>query len=188
MLLGTGGIAERQRQQEPIKLCLGQREGPLEFDRVLGGDDEERGGKPATDSFGGDLSFLHRLEKGCLRPRRRPVDLIRQHNSPEHRSRAEFERGVSLIEDGHAGHIIRQQVRRALDPAELEPRRPGQAPGQHRLARAGNVVQENVPLRQQADQGELYLLALADDHRLDGLDHGSGESGDAGHVTHNASS
>ena len=43
LALGLGvGVADAHPQQEAVELRLRQRIGPLELDRVLGGDDQER--------------------------------------------------------------------------------------------------------------------------------------------------
>ena len=85
---GGARVADRQLEQEPVELRLGQRVGALVLDRVLRGDDDERVGQRVRLALDGDLALLHRLEQRGLRLRRRAVDLVGQQHVGEHRARA----------------------------------------------------------------------------------------------------
>ena len=65
--LGLGaGEDQGDVEEEAVELGLGQREGALVLDRVLGGDDHERVGERPGGAAGGDLALGHRLEEGGL--------------------------------------------------------------------------------------------------------------------------
>jgi len=66
-----------------------------------------------------DLALRHRLEQGRLRLRRRPVDLVGQHDVGEHGTRAEVELARRAVPDVHAHHVGGEQVRGELDAAVL---------------------------------------------------------------------
>ena len=53
-----------------------------------------------------------------------------------------------------------QQVGRELDPAPRAVDGPGDGLGQRRLADAGDVLDEEVPLGEQAHQREVHLVRL----------------------------
>ena len=60
-----------------------------------------------------------------------------------------------------------QQVRRELDAAEGAADVPAQRLGQHRLAHPGHVLDEDVTLGQEGDEGQPHLGVLADDDAPD---------------------
>jgi hypothetical protein len=95
-----------------------------------------------------DLPLLHRLQERRLRLRRRPVDLVREQDLREHRAGAELELARLLVERAHAGDVGRQQVRRELDAAEGAVEGASERLGEHRLAHAGHVLDEEVPFAQ----------------------------------------
>src|SRR5205814_2216989 len=76
-----------------------------------------------------------------------------------------------LVVDAHAGHVAGQQVGRELDALEATADRAGQRLGEHGLADAWHVLEEQVPAAGQRDQRLLYLLPLADDYLLDVSNH-----------------
>src|SRR4026208_1127754 len=62
-LVGRLRIARGQTHQEAIQLGLRQRVRALELDRVLGGDDQERGVEREALALGGDLRLRHGFEQ-----------------------------------------------------------------------------------------------------------------------------
>ena len=66
-----------------------------------------------------------------------------------------------LVVDRDAGDVGGQQVGGELDPRVAAPDGVGQRPGQHRLAGAGHVLQQDVPLGEQAGQGQPHDVPLA---------------------------
>ena len=84
-------IIDLDVEHEAVELGFRQRIGPFLLDRVLRGDDEERVGQIVRLLAGGHLAFLHRLQQGGLRLRRRAVDLVGQHDVGEDRALDEAE-------------------------------------------------------------------------------------------------
>ena len=160
-LAGLVRIADPDPDEEPVELGLGQGERALELDRVLGREDDERVGQGTGRALDRDLALLHRLEQGRLGPRRGPVDLVDEEDVREDRPRREPERAA--LEEARAGDVDRQQVRRALDPVRLEVERPGDGPGEQRLAGARDVLDEDVAVGEERDRDEAERLLGADD-------------------------
>ena len=74
------------------------------------------------------------------------------------------------VPDGDAHDVGGQEVGGELDAAERAVDRRGEGLGQAGLADAGHVLDEEVPLGDQAEQRELDDLGLALDHLLDVAD------------------
>jgi hypothetical protein len=112
----------------------------------------------------GDLAFLHALEERGLRLGARAVDLVSEHDVREDGTRLELEVPTLLVEDVHAGHVGRQQVGGELDPAERAVDRSSDRLGEHRLADARDILDQDVPLGHQGGERkpDLRLLALHD--------------------------
>ncbi len=89
------------------------------------------------------------------------VDLVGQKHVGEDGARQELERAGVLVEHAEPGDVARQQVRSALDPRKLAANRLRQGLGQGRLAQARQVLDEQVPPRQQAGQHVLDNLRFA---------------------------
>ena len=166
-LLDRLRIAEPDPEHEAVELGLGQGERALVLDRVLGGDDEERIGHRVGRAVDRRLALLHALEQGRLGLRRRPVDLVGEDDLGHDRAGPELELLVLLVVDREAGHVRRQQVRRELDPPEAAAEAPGDRLGEHGLAGAGHVLDQEVAAAQQRDESEADFVVLADDHALD---------------------
>ncbi len=135
----------------------------------------------------GDLALLEALEQGGLGLGRGPVDLVADHDVREDTPGAELELAGLLVEDRHPGDVRRQQVGRELDPTRRPPDGTGQCLGQLGLAHPGHVLQQQVPLGQQDDQGGLDHLGLALDDLGDVAPQslGDGRDVDAGlHIRH----
>ena len=99
--------------------------------------------------------------------RARPVDLVGQHDVGEHGAGLELEVVPLLVVDVHAGDVRRQEVRGELDPAERAVDRARDRLRQHRLADAGHVLDQQVPLGDQAHEREPHLAVLALDDPFD---------------------
>ena len=119
--------------------------------------------------------LLHRLEQARLGLGRRAVDLVGQDEVGEDRARLEAEDALAVLldEDVRAGDVGRHQVRRELDPVERAVDGVRDGPDEHRLAEAGDALEQDVAVGQQAGQGLADEVALADDDppdlALDGL-------------------
>jgi len=164
---GRIGVAQVDRHQEAVQLRLGQRVGADLLDRVLRGDDEERGGQLARLAVQRHLPLLHRLEQRALRLGRRAVDLVGEHDRMEDRPGVEAERMRLRVVDRHAEHVGRQEVARELHARVLESQRRRQRLRQRRLADPGDVLDQQVPAGEQAGQREPQRRGLADDDALD---------------------
>ena len=157
-LLRERRVADRHPHREPVELRLGERVRPLVLDRVLGRDDEERAHEHVCRAVDGDLPLLHRLEQRRLRLRRRSVDLVDEHDVREHRAGPEAERPALTVEHVHARDVRRQEIGRELDAVEREVERARERLREHGLADTGDVLDEDVPLGEQAQEREPQRL------------------------------
>ena len=71
------------------------------------------------------------------------------------------------IEDGIAENVRGQQVAGELHAAEFEAENLGQRMCQRRLAHTGNVLDQEVPARQQATKSHAHGLVLAQKDRVE---------------------
>ena len=143
------GVAERDPDHEPVDLGLGQRVRALVFDRVLGGEHDERTSQLVGMHVDGHAPLLHALEQAGLGLGRGAVDLVDQHDVREHGTGAKLEPRLALVVDIRPDDVGREQVRRALHARELAVDRPRQRPRERGLADAGIVLDQHVALGQQ---------------------------------------
>ena len=153
------------------------------LDRVLGGDDEERPLQRIGPVVHAHLPLGHAFEEGRLGARSGAVDLVRQQDLGEDGAGVELEVARLLVEDARPRDVARQQVGRALQPAEPAAERARQGLGEERLGRAGDVLQQEVPLGEQAGEHQLEHRPLAVDDRLELLEDGLGGLLDLFHHT-----
>ena len=137
------------------------------LDGVLGGDHEERVRQDVPHVVHRDLALGHGFQEGTLRARGGAVDLVGQKHVGEDGPRQELEFAGVLVEDAEPGDVARQQVGRALDPRELAAQCLRQGLGQRRLAQARQVLDEQVPARQQAGEHVLDHVRLAAQHAVE---------------------
>jgi hypothetical protein len=86
--------------------------------------------------------------------------------SSKDRSLAEPELAAAfraLVQHHRPGHVRRHQVRRELDAHEAGVDRLGEGADQHRLADAGDPLEQPVPAGDQAGEDQIDHLAIADD-------------------------
>ena len=85
-----------------------------------------------------DLALLHRLQQGGLRLRRRPVDLVGEHEVAEQRAFLEDELALAadLLEHGIPGDVAGQEVRGELNAPRFQLHGLGDALDQLGLAQA----------------------------------------------------
>ncbi len=115
----------------------------------------------------GDLPLLHRLEQRALRLGRRAVHFVRQQHLREDRPGMKNKLPRGRIENGVAQNVRGQQIAGELDAAEFEPENLGQRMRQRRLAHAGNVLDQQMPARQQAAERHAHGLVLAQKDRVE---------------------
>ena len=114
-LLCGVGIAQMDAHQEPVELADRERVGAFVLDGVLGGDHHERRRELVGIAFDGDLALLHSLQQSRLRLRRRPVDLVPEHDVGKDRAGSKLEGRGCPVEHAHTGHVRGQKVGRELN-------------------------------------------------------------------------
>jgi hypothetical protein len=149
---GLDRVADRHPRHEAVALGLGQGVGALHLDRVLRRDDHEGGVELVRRVVDGHLPLLHALQQRRLGLGGGPVDLVADHHVGEDAAGAELEGPGVLVEDRDARDVGGQQVRGELDAADAAVDAARQRLRQHRLADAGHVLDEQVPLGQQHHQ------------------------------------
>ena len=159
-----GQIPQFESDREAVELRLGQRVGALVLDRVVGGQHDERRREFVGDTVDAHLPFGHRLQQRRLGLGRCPVDLVGEKQVGEDRSAAEFETARLHVVDRRAEQVGRQQVRRELHSREVKAQRRGEGPGDQRLAKAGQVLDQHVAAREHGRENQHERTALADHH------------------------
>ncbi len=161
------GVAQVQAQQEAVELRVRQGVGARQVDRVLGGDDEERGRQRMRGAVDRDLVFGHRLQQCALGARRRAIDLVGEQHMREHRPRVELEAARLRVEHRYANDVRRQQVGGELHALETQSQRGCQRVRQRGLAEARQVLDQQVAVGQQRDEGQPHLVRLAQQQAVD---------------------
>ena len=161
------GVAECELHKESVGLCLGERESALRLDWVLRCDDEEGVGKLIGHAVNGRLTFAHALEKRGLGSRCGTVDLVGDKNICENGTRAEYEIRGLLVKVVDARDVGGEKVGGELNSLDLARDRFCKCTREGGLARAGNVVEQNMPARDHRDDDKLDLLAFAEDDFAD---------------------
>src|SRR5207247_3729406 len=95
------------------------------------------------------------------------VGLGGQEKVGEDRAGAKLEVRLTLVPDRRAGHVRRHQVGSELDSRELHAQDLREGAGSEGLRKAWVVLEQNVPIGEEADQHELEGIPLADDRALD---------------------
>ena len=164
---GVVGVSDRRLQQEPVELGLGQAVGARLLDRVLRRDHHERQPDVVGLAVDSDGPLLHDLEQRRLSLRARPVDLVGEHDVREHGSAVEVELARALVVDADAGDVAGKQVGRELDAVAdpVDALRDG--PRERGLARAGEVLEQQVTFAEERDEAESHDERLAEQHLLD---------------------
>ena len=112
--------------------------------------------------------FLHSLKQRGLRLWGGPVDLVREEDVREHRPLHEPKDAPSgrpiLLDHLSARDIRGHQIRRELDPAELQIQHLPQRIDQQRLGQSRHPDDQAMPSGQQGDQQLFDKLLLPDDH------------------------
>ena len=147
-------------EHEAVYLRLRERIGTFLLDRVLGSHDKERFRELESLVAYRDLPLLHRLEQCRLHLSRGTVDFIRQDEIGEDRTFADLELLALLRIDHRAYDIGRKQVRSKLDPAELRIHRRRKRVDGQRLCQTGHTFEQDMPIREEADQQILYQMLL----------------------------
>ena len=162
-LLLLVGIGDPGLEHETVHLCLGQRVGPLLLEGVLRGQHEEGLRQRVGLLADGYLALLHRFEQCRLHLGRRTVDLVGEDEVGEDWALADEEVLALLRIDQRTDQVGRQQVGGKLDTRELGVHGLGQRGDGQCLGQSRDALEEDVPVRKQADQQRIDQMALADD-------------------------
>ena len=169
-LVGRVRVVEQDLEHEPVDLGLGEGIRALGLDRVLGGQDKERGRHLERVVTDRDLVLLHDLEQRGLDLGGRPVDLVGEQEVGEDGALFDVEAALVGAVDAGADEVGRHQVRGELDPLEGAAEDLGEGLDGQRLGQAGDALEEEVAAAEQADEDSLEHLVLADDDPPD-LEH-----------------
>ena len=140
------------------------------------------------DAVDGNRTFIESFEQSRLRAGSCPVEFVDEQHVCEHRARNEDEAVLVRIPDCRPGDVARQQISRALDPAEGAADRARERAGQRGLATARDVLHEDMSTRKKAgcDQLDSWtasmhdLLDVGDQARSKGCGHGARRGGFVG--------
>jgi hypothetical protein len=117
-----------------------------------------------------DTAFLHGFEERRLRPWRRAIDFVGEHDVREDRSALEDELALSagrIDEDVRAGDVGRHQVRRALHAGKPEIGGVAQRFDEQRLAESRRPLDERVPLTEETHQQMIDERRVPHEHAAD---------------------
>ena len=126
----------------------------------------------------GDLMLFHRFEQRGLGLWARAVDLVCEKDLRKDRSGPELEVADFLVEGADPGHVRRQQVGSELDAAERAVKGACERLGEHRLAHAWDVLDQEVSFAEEGDEAEPDLVFLVDDRASDVGHDSIGDPGD----------
>ena len=167
-LLVERRVVHEHLEHEAVLLGFGQRVRPLLFDRVLGGEHEERVAQLVSHPADGDLPLLHGFEqRACVLGGVRLISSAsttlansgpwRKRNSRRPVLRFSSITSVPVMSDG-----IRSGVNWMRLEVEGEALREGA--DHERLGEAGHPFEHAVPAAEHGDEQLLDHLVLADDH------------------------
>ena len=164
-LAGRVRVADAQPHEEAVQLRFRQRVSAVMLHRILRGDHHERARQRMRMSVDGHLTLVHGFQQRGLRFGSGAVDFIGQQEVSEDGPRLELEGfGLEVI-DGDAEHVARQHVAGELQAVEAAGDRARQGLRQSGFADAGNVFDQQVTARQQADQRKPDDFRLAANRR-----------------------
>ena len=113
------------------------------------------------------LALLHHLEQRRLHLRGRAVDLVGEQEVAEDRAELGVEGALAGPVDARADEIGRDEVGRELDARERAAEHAGGRLDRQRLREPGHALDQEVALREQADEHALEHRVLAGDHAPD---------------------
>ncbi len=114
-----------------------------------------------------DLVLLHDLEQRRLHLRGRAVDLVGEQEVAEDGTELRLERPLIGPVDARADEVGRYEVGRELNPREGAAEHAGRRLDRQRLRKARHALDEEVSLREEADEHPLQHLILAGDDAPD---------------------
>src|SRR5215470_5589660 len=116
----------------------------------------------------GDLAVVHGFKQRGLRFGRGAVDLVGEQDVGEDRAALEFELLLDGGVDRDAEHVGGQHVAGELNALETAVKGAGERLAESRFADAGDAFDEQVPAREDRDQGKTDDVIFAADHVAQG--------------------
>jgi len=95
-----------------------------------------------------DLQLLHRLQKGRLGLRGRSVNLVREQQVTEDRSRLERELALLGVVDVSSSDLCREQVRRELNTLEVASQGVSEGIRHQGLGKSRVIFEQQVAVRE----------------------------------------
>ena len=166
-LLDFARVGDVELQHEAVELRLGQRVGAFLFERVLRREHEERVGQLEGLIADGHLPLLHRLEQRALHFCGRAVDFVGEDEVAENGALLRGEHTLARVVNKRADEIRREQIGRELDAPEARLDRRGERLHREGLRKAGHAFEQDVPIREQADEQAVHEIFLPDDDAPD---------------------
>ena len=160
-------VPDHDLEHEAVDLRLGQRIRALRLDRVLRRHDEEGIRNRERVVADRHLPLLHHLEERGLDLRGRAVDLVREEEVAEDRAELGVERSVARPVDPSPHEVGGDEVGRELHARERPAEHAGRRLDRQRLGEPGNALDQQMPLRQQADEHPLQHRVLPGDDAAD---------------------
>ena len=157
------GIGYPRLEHETVHLRLGQRIGALLFERVLGGQHEERLRQRPGLVADSHLPLLHGLEQGTLYLGGRTVNLVGKHEIGENGTALDIKLLPLLGVYQRPDDVGRQQVGRELNAAETRVHRFGERRYGKRLGKSRYPLQQDVPVGKEAYQQGVDEVPLSHD-------------------------
>ena len=155
-------IAERQLDHEPVELRIRQKLCAACADRVLRCDDDERIRHRMRDSVDGDVALLHRFEQRGLRAARGAVQLVRQKEIAQDRAGLVDHLPGRFVVEREPDDVAREHIGRELHAVILQSERFRERKRHGGFADAGNVLQQDMPAREDRQQRHDQHVVLAD--------------------------
>src|SRR5262245_21410489 len=109
------------------------------FDRILGGENQERARELVCLIFDCHMAFGHSLKQTALRLRRRAVDFVRENDVGEYRSWFEFEISAVLVVNRDTDDIRGEKIAGELNSLEAAVKRTRNGMRERGFPDAGNV-------------------------------------------------
>ena len=164
LLLVLLGVVDDHLEHEAVDLRLGQRIGSLLLYRVLRGHHKERLRQLVGGVADGHLALLHGFEQRALHLGRGAVDFVGQHEVGEDGALLDHELLGLLAVDERAQQVGRQEVGGELNAREVGVHNLGQSIDGQCFGQTRHAFEQNVAVRQQADEQTLDKMLLAHYH------------------------
>ncbi len=147
---GLARVVYANLEEETVERGLRKRVGSFFFERVHGGDHEERRRKRKGFARDGHLAFLHGFEKGRLDLRRRAVDFVGDDDVREDRPLL-YGKFPGLGAVGFGPHDVGgKEVRRELHADGIEVEGFGEGFGDEGLGQSGDAFEKDVAIGKKA--------------------------------------